>query len=758
MTIFQKAPGKLPRRRVRPLAIAILCLVALCSLALADDPVFRVARISLIEGEVSYQQANDLGKEWFDATLNLPLKENDQVYAGSDGRAEIQLSGRNLVRIDRDTNLRFTQFNANVIQIALPIGSARFRIDSLDKRRFEVVDANDAGDDDSVYFEVDTPSVAVTFVKEGVYRVDALEDGSTEVIVRQGQAEVYNQEIGTVVVKSGRRIIIEGSDDLYRITGLKDEDDWDRWNDRRDEALFSRADSSDSVRYVPVAIPGVYDLDNYGEWIETEEYGRMWSPRGVAADWAPYRDGYWRWFPTYGWTWISYEPWGWTPYHYGRWAYVRNRWCWAPVVNVNVIDVRPVTVWRWRPHHVVFFGWGGSYNRGYRDGYYDGYWKGFRDGRYGWLGWCPLGPRDRRDGPGDDARRIEALGNFHAPGGVSGMDARRFTGARVSVSREALNAPPLTRAMMAERHRSDGDSRRDFAPPALVRNEDLKPFEPMAATRSEAVARGRFARRIEAPVVFRRDRSGRITAPPIGRGDIPNPPASPRVPNERIERPSRMPDYKRPERVAAPPPRSRETEHAPSERAIERRKENDNSPRDESPSRDERRFDDASRRHDSPEWRRGERREEARQPDERRETRRDDRPSHDDPPRETRRAATWPRSDDALRRHDPPEWRRDERREERHDPTPHRETRRDDPPRDNPSHRETRRNDPPRDNSPWRSVERPSSPPPQSAPPRALERPQSPPPASPPAARENAPPRPSGGSSNHPTPRKPNVQ
>src|SRR5215510_12383856 len=133
MTIIQKAPGKFSRRRAQRIATAVLLLVALCSLALADDPIFRVARISLVEGEVSYQRANgsgDSGKDWFDATLNLPLEENDQLYSGSDGRAEIQLSGRNVVRISRDTNLRFTQFSPGAIQLALPVGSAYFRIDS----------------------------------------------------------------------------------------------------------------------------------------------------------------------------------------------------------------------------------------------------------------------------------------------------------------------------------------------------------------------------------------------------------------------------------------------------------------------------------------------------------------------------------------------------------------------------------------------------------------------------------------------------
>jgi uncharacterized protein DUF6600 len=787
MTISQKAPGQLPRRRIQsagPAAKAVLFLVALCSLALADDPVFHVARISLVEGEVSYRRAKDSEKDWFDATLNLPLEENDQLYSGSDGRAEIQLSGRNVVRISRDTNLRFTQFSPGAIQLALPIGSAYFRIDSLDKRQFDVVDANDAGINDPVYFEVDTPTVAVNFAKEGVYRINVQEDGSTEVIVRQGQAEVYGEGIGTVVVKKDKRIVVEGANDLYRLSGLEDKDDWDRWNDGRDNGLFAGADSSDSAHYIPASVPGVYDLDNYGEWIDTPEYGRMWRPRGVADDWAPYRDGCWRWFPSYGWTWVSYEPWGWAPYHYGRWAYVRDRWCWAPVV----VNIAPVVAWRWRPHHVAFFGWGGSYNRGYRDGYYDGYWKGFRDGRYGYLGWCPLGPRDRHYGPRDNAPRLEALGNFHAPGAVSGMEARRFAGGRAAVSRDALNAPrgELIAHLRGERDGGRGREK-DFAAPAFVRNEDLKPLQQIAPTRSDAVTRGRFARRIEAPIVFRRtpvgatpsgwrqiregrSRDGQRTSEPIGRGDDPNRSAPGRIPNDRIERSSRMPEYRRPDREDAPPPRpresresreSREPDRNRSERATEREKENNNPPRDESPSRGAKRSDDGPRRDGQPPWRRGERREEPRQPEGNKEMRRGDPPSHDNsPPRETRRSDP-PRNDDTPRRNDPSEWKRGERREADHDSnrnremrqndqprdnSSNREMRRNDQPRDNSSNREMRRNDQPRDSSPPRNVEKPSSPPPQSAPAR---------PSTPPPTRESSPPRTPERSGSG---RKPNIQ
>jgi hypothetical protein len=463
----------------------------------------------------------------------------------------------------------------------------------------------------------------------------------------------------------------------------------------------------------------------------------MWCPRGVGDDWAPYRDGYWRWFPSYGWTWVSSEPWGWTPYHYGRWAYVRDRWCWGPFINVTI-----GSDWRWRPHHVTFFGWGGDYNRGYRDGYYDGYWNGFRDGRYGWLGWCPLSPRDRRYGPKDHPR-LEALGNFRARGGVSGMDARHFTGGRVHVARALLNAPTLHDARRGEK---------GFAAPAFVRNDDLKPLQRITPTRSDAVYHGRGARRFESPIVFRhppgstvtpgprpnrdgrdgrqgpnrdeRMRDGQRTSAPIGPGGDSNQSEPGRNPNSRGDRPWRMPDYKPPERGAAPPPRSGETRDSREpeeskernekrdrdsrERMNERAKDNGGGPaRNEGPRRDERRSDDSPRRPDQPDRPNDrpnfERRETPRQGDDRREMRRPDPPSHDNSPRE-------------MRRPDPPP----------------------------------------------RAPERPSSPPPQSAPSRAPERPSSPPPAparpsSPPPARESAPSRPAERPPERSGPRRPNL-
>lgn len=585
MTIFPTASylslrHRLPNSRGwRRLATLVFSLVALGTLSLADGRIARVARISLIEGEVSHQRASAPGKDWYDATLNLPLDESDQLYSGPDGRAEIQLSGRNLVRIDRNTNLRFTQFNTGTIQFALPVGTATFRVDSLDRRQFDIVDARDTAANDPVYFEVDTPVVAITFLQAGNYRVNVRDDGTTEFIVRRGQAEVYNQEIGTITVKQGRRIVIDGRDaNYFQIARLEEKDHWDRWNDRRDDELFARADSR-SVRYVPAALPGVYDLDAHGDWIETPEYGWVWSPRQVAADWAPYRAGDWRWHPGYGWTWIAQEPWGWVPYHYGRWAYHRSRWCWVPRVIVDV-----AFGWRWRPHLVVFFGWGGGrYNRGYRDGYWDGY----RDGR-GYLGWCPLGPRDRYDSYGsttivnnttiinNNTRFLSSLDNYKAPGGVSALESRHFNKGRVLVAQKDLKPlPPAS---------SPGATSKEADTPLIARIAEIKPIE-SAPTRQLKIERAELAKRIEAPVVERHpaplklDKPARATegdaarnpqparenqplpsapernAPPVSNVEVLKNAAPKRVadgPVLRAERPERAPEYRPVERTPAP--------------------------------------------------------------------------------------------------------------------------------------------------------------------------------------------------------------
>ena len=99
--------------------------------------------------------------------------------------------------------------------------------------------------------------------------------------------------------------------------------------------LFALAAAFSSLAPVPARADVSFEffsenLDPYGEWIETSNYGYCWRPSGVDEDWAPYTDGYWA-YTDGGWTWVSYEDFGGITYHYGRWTRLSGvGWCWVP--------------------------------------------------------------------------------------------------------------------------------------------------------------------------------------------------------------------------------------------------------------------------------------------------------------------------------------------------------------------------------------------------------------------------------------------
>jgi hypothetical protein len=91
-----------------------------------------------------------------------------------------------------------------------------------------------------------------------------------------------------------------------------------------------REDLSDTAHYLSRDIPGYADLDGHGAWRTVDQYGAVWFPSGVDAEWAPYRAGHWVWVDPWGMTWVDDAPWGYAPFHYGRWVEVNGAWGWVP--------------------------------------------------------------------------------------------------------------------------------------------------------------------------------------------------------------------------------------------------------------------------------------------------------------------------------------------------------------------------------------------------------------------------------------------
>lgn len=313
-----------------------------------QDPPARAGRVSFVNGSVSFQPGGQ--GDWVDAVPNRPLTTGDNLWADRDSRAEVQI-GSTSIRLAPESSLTFLDLDNDVTQLKVSVGSVFFRVRRLDR-------------DSS--FEVDTPNLAFNVYQPGEYRVDVNENGDQTIArVFHGEAEITGGG-DSYRLSEGQEGHFSGVDQLsYDVGGIGSQDDFERWCLDRDR----REDSFRSSQYVSTDMTGYEDLDDYGHWHDVEGYGSVWTPTGVAGDWAPYRNGNWAYVSPWGWTWVEDEPWGFAPFHYGRWAYAGGGWCWVP----GPVVARPV----YSPALVAFVG-GGGFSIGVGGG--------------AGVGWFPLGP------------------------------------------------------------------------------------------------------------------------------------------------------------------------------------------------------------------------------------------------------------------------------------------------------------------------------------------------------------------------------
>ena len=563
--------------------IGALALVVGMAVGDDGDPPSRVARLNYLSGSVSLQPAGV--EDWTPAILNYPLSTGDQLWIDNNSRAEMHI-GSTAIHIDSGTASSLLNLDDHTVQVRLSQGSISIRIRSLA--------------DDEVY-EIDTPNGAISLLRTGSYRIDADPDRqTTTVTVHGGQAEVTAAG-SAFQVHTGQSGILTGSDfPIREVRAAGPPDGFDYWYQDRDV----REDSQPAPIYVSREMPGYEDLAANGSWDEDPDYGPVWAPR-VSVDWAPYRDGHWRWIEPWGWTWMDDAPWGFAPFHYGRWAYRRNSWCWVP----GPVVAKPV----YAPALVAFVGvspWGASI--------------AIDDG--GGVGWFPLGPREVYR-PAYRANVVTNTPNItnvtyvnqRVPGAVTVVTRNDFATAR-SVSRVAVRVPeslvagasvvgtaprvaPRRESMLA--HRVDG---RIARPPdaALTRIVMTKrtpppPAVPFSARQSaleanpgQPVDSGTLSRlRQTAPVPHTHVRSIPIPAPaePQSTRTLKNPDRPPEARREQLrqqERPERVrPERPHPERVQRPPeqgpPPDVRQERAPQERVRPERIQRAPQPQAEAP-------------------------------------------------------------------------------------------------------------------------------------------------------------------------------
>jgi hypothetical protein len=307
-------------------ACAALVFSNNCSAAFGDPP-GRVGRLAQVEGQV-WLYDNDQAV-WLQVQRNWPITNGDRLTTDADSRAEIRIGSTSL-RLGPDSDLEAAQLDDERIELQLHDGSLALRVRAANVAR-----------------EIGVTTTEGRFEPDGVgsFRVDRRDDAS-EATVWRGVLRFQAADRGLTLTPGRRaRLTLEGPWRATRVEWRRNEvDSFADWVLRADESDPDRAVPGSSAALVSAEMTGWEDLDRYGRWQRDRDFGMVWLPSGVEADWAPYRDGQWVYARPWGWTWVDDAPWGFAPFHFGRWVFARDRWAWSPGEYVHRPNFAPALV------------------------------------------------------------------------------------------------------------------------------------------------------------------------------------------------------------------------------------------------------------------------------------------------------------------------------------------------------------------------------------------------------------------------------
>lgn len=344
--------------------ILLLCIAACASLAAAApaDPPGRVGRVSFVQGAVSF--FNDPAEGWRRAALNYPVTGQNSIWTESAARAEVRI-GPSAIRVDSDAVLDFIVVDDERTHALLQRGVVNIRLRSMD------------GGDTRETFLLETTAGRITLDGNGRYRIDVTQNGQeNRVTVFAGRAR-FNGSGNDLIIDAGRTLLVRSIGAIGTTADFRFEpatlSAFDQWASARDQSWDETHNRYASSQIISPYMTGYEDLDRYGEWVDNREYGRLWAPTLVIANWAPYRFGHWTYVRPWGWTWVDDATWGFAPFHYGRWVLIGSRWHWSPG-----------QYWRRPVYAPALVAW-----HGFPNGTEPGYGAATST-----IGWFPLGPRE----------------------------------------------------------------------------------------------------------------------------------------------------------------------------------------------------------------------------------------------------------------------------------------------------------------------------------------------------------------------------
>lgn len=314
----------------------------------APAPSARVGRVSVASGKVQFRGPGET--QWSAASVNDPVGAGVSLRTEPQARAELRI-GPDTIDLDGSTEIAVARLDRLVAEIAVKQG----RID-LDIRRF----------DDGEAVQIDMSRGGVWLRQTGRYDIDAGDGRPVAVAAFTGAARFVGGG-ADIPIAAGDRVVLNAAGPVTATTEPASGDEFAEWCGARavDDAQLA------SPYFMSREVTGYAALDGAGTWRATDKYGEVWVPKAAPADWAPYRNGHWRWLAPWGWSWVDDQPWGFATSHYGRWRLADGQWSWLPGEWTD----QPV----WAPAIVAFLGT-------------PGVGLSYADSHGPAIAWFPLGP------------------------------------------------------------------------------------------------------------------------------------------------------------------------------------------------------------------------------------------------------------------------------------------------------------------------------------------------------------------------------
>jgi hypothetical protein len=284
------------------------------------SPGVRIVRLSQVTGEVQLDRQTGRGFEA--AFANLPITQGGRLRTGT-GVAEVEFEDSSSLRLTPHSLVEFP---------ILSLGRDGTRSSTVHVLEGAIYVSLNKGKQNNVNVTFGRETLALG---PAAHIELALTGTQPRLDVLDGTVEATGAS-GAMTVGRKKALLFDPSNSAPPTLLSKNEKGpLDAWDKQAVEYHQRMAPTSSSYAGVPYAY-GLADMNYYGGFSSMGGCGSMWRPYLTSANWSPYANGVWAYYPDAGYSWVSPYPWGWTAFHSGSWNYCQGAgWGWQPSTQWN---------------------------------------------------------------------------------------------------------------------------------------------------------------------------------------------------------------------------------------------------------------------------------------------------------------------------------------------------------------------------------------------------------------------------------------